>query len=278
MLFDVFRYQILPIDRRHQGDLFKEPLGEIIKRKNEYFFDALHKVEKYTFRKVSISHVVLLDERDFILYRFNVNRSITRETRYFEKEEIDNWPSFFVFIWNDPEKQYIAVQSKKAAFQDTAAVSRIIINGINKFLHDKFLRAHFEPIFNECIFWDFVKKNEGGVRSIVFDIVTPNMSNISRTLSEDLKVFARNTNAVKTRYSIKADDESSLIVEQKDEQLSGLVDYASEGGGNISIKLKGINKMFHMNDNKKQIQIDELEIDVDGSKIAETLRILLSDE
>lgn len=276
MAFDLFRYQILPIDRRHQEDLFEEPLDLLLARKNELFFDALISVQKYSLAKVRIKYAVIAEGHDFIFYRFAVNRSLTRETENFKEEQISNWPSFYVFVWNDPRKQYIAVQVKRNAFQDTSAVARLLINGVNKFLHSKHLRTHFESLFDDCVFWEIVDSNEGKIREIMFDIVTPNMSNISRSLSEELKTFAMETNAVTTKVALKADDESSIIADPNNRQLEGLVEYASRGGGNISMKFRGIRKRHFMNETKKQLEIDELDINSEsGENIVKLLKDLL---
>jgi len=276
MVFDLFRYQILPIDRRHQEDLFKEPLELLLAKKNKLFFDALISVQKYSLAKVRIKYAVIAEGSDFIFYRFAVNRDLTRETENFKEEQISNWPSFYVFVWNDPEKQYIAIQVKRNAFQDTSTVARLLINGVNKFLRSKHLRTHFEPLFNNCAFWEIVANNEGKIREIMFDIVTPNMSNISRSLSEELKTFAIDTNAVTTKVALKADDESSIIADPNNRQLEGLVEYASHGGGNISMKFRGIRKRHFMNETKKQLEIDELDINGEsGENIVKILKDLL---
>lgn len=276
IVFDLYRYQILPIDRRYQERLFEMSLEEVLMKKNEFFFDALRSVQKYILPKVNIRHVVVDEGFDYMFFRFAINRSLTRETKYFKEEQIENWPSFFVFVWNHPERQYIAVQVKRNAFQDTAAVARILVNGINKFLHKQFLRTHFEPLFNDYAFWEIVESNEGKIKDIVFDVVTPNMSNISKSLSEQLKTFAINTNTVTTKIALKADDESSIIADPSNEQLTALVEYTSQGGGSISMRIRGFRKRQYVSEAKKQIEFDELDINGENSgEIVEILKELL---
>lgn len=91
--------------------------------------------------------------------------------------------------------QLIAIQHRTTAFQDTKAVANIIFDSIGEFLSKKQLKATFEPIFEVQTFWNIAKKYEGMIREVEFEIITPNMANISGVLPANLIAFAKNTNS-----------------------------------------------------------------------------------
>ena len=272
--FDIFRYQILPKSRAFQSELFGgySSLEDLLAKKNEIFFAALDRVQKFQTRKTVLRHKVMHQDKTSILYRFAANRSLTRETEDFTQEEIANWPSFLVYVWNDPAAQYILVQERRNAFQQTEIVANTIINSINFDLGKQNLRVHVESLFLENAFWDLVDRNTGRIKDVRFELITPNMSNISEVLGDDLKQFAKNTNAAQTTLDIQADPDSTILLNPADTGLKGLVTYSSEGGGNISIKIRGLSKRIHTKKSKKHIDITELEFD--GKEPAEIVAIL----
>jgi hypothetical protein len=277
--FDLFRYQILPRSRAFQPDLFGEikSLDDLLEKKNQIFFQALLNVREFETRKTAIRHKILYQDRDQILYRFAANRSLTRETEEFTEEEVENWPSFLVYIWNDPSEQFMAIQERWSAFQKTDVVAKSITEAVDIELGQSNLRAHPESLFLESEFWELIDQNAGKIRDIHFELITPNMSNISETLSDELKDFAKSTNTAQTNLNIQADPDSSILLDPNDKNLKGLVSYSSEGGGNISIKVRGLSKRVHTKKSKKHVDLTELEIDgKDPEELANILKGLLS--
>jgi len=272
--FDLYRYQILPRNRAFQPDLFGEikNLEDLLAKKNQIFFQAILNVREFETRKTTIRHKILYQNQNQILYRFAANRSLRRETEQFTEEEIDNWPSFLVYIWNDPSEQFVAIQERWSAFQKTEVIAKSITEAVDEELGKSNLRAHAEALFLEAEFWGLIEQNKGKIRDIHFELITPNMSNISETLSEDLKDFAKHTNTAQTNLNIQADPDSSILLDPNDENLKGLVSYSSEGGGNISIKIRGLSKRIHTKKSKKHIDLTELEID--GKNPEESVRII----
>ncbi len=99
------------------------------------------------------------------------------------------------------------------------------------------------------------------------------MANISGVLSDDLKNLAKGTNTAKTLLEIDADDDSTLHIDKQNKQVGDLVEYASEGGGNISLKAKGVKKRIQTANAVKSVEIGEIEISGDNAeRIAEILK------
>lgn len=275
--FELFRYQLLPIDRFLQGNLLTGvgSIEELISRKNEFFSEAINGTKNFSDKRHETITKKLYEEKEFFLLRIAHNRSIHRETKDFRDEVIDNWPSILVAIWNHPEKQLIAVQRRVAAFSSSEVVVRMIINAISNSLAHHHLRAIHEPLFEKQQFWSLLHRYEGRIKAVEFELITPNMANISGSLSEDLKDFAKATNSTRNKLKIESDPEAPLHLEESNSTLQGLVNYSSEGGGNISLKIDGVKKTYHTSKTVKEIQLGDMEIQGNAEEVVSVLKELL---
>lgn len=263
--FHVFRYQILPIAREFQTDLFRgfRTLEELLEKKNELFWSALKTIDGkhsgFSNLRVTLEHKILLETPDTKYYKFGVSRQLDRETRDFKHEPIDNWPSFLALVWNAPEKQYIVIEKRYPAFQFTETAIRQMLEPVNMILAKSNLRVHWEPLFEQKVFWDIVRRHKGKIQEIKFELVTPNMANISKVLSEEIKDFAKATNSAKTSVGLIADPASSLSVKESDAGVASLVEYASQGGGNICLRFKGVKRTIKTSKTVKTTEIEQVE-------------------
>lgn len=59
---------------------------------------------------------------------------------------------------------------------------------------------------------------------------------------------------------LQSSKEANLIIERENAQIDGLVDYASQGGGNISFKVKGLTKKVKTAKTPTEINVDEMKL------------------
>lgn len=275
--FHLYRYQLLPIDRYFQADLYgAATVDDLIAKKNVIFADALRAPGAFASGRTETATQVLLQSDDFMLYRIAANRSLQHETRDFKTEVIDNWPKILVVIWNAPDKQLIAVQHRVNAFQETEAVVRLILGSVEGMLTKSQLTVLCEPLFEKKAFWELVNKYKGKIQEVDFELVTPNMANISSVLPEDLRRFAKCTNAVKSRLAITSDASSALNIDTSDPVINALVDYSSEGGGDIALRLAGVKKRVHTSRSVREVTIDEAVLQGTPENVSSILKELLS--
>lgn len=275
-LFEVYRYQILPITRTIQGSLFESvgSLDDLLKKKNRLFEEALESIKSFDTSRAEVTHRLPYHTDSFFLYKLAANRTLDRETRDFRHEAMDNWPSFYVAIWNTEKKQLIAVEKRFEAFQKTETVVRHVLDLVNDKLRHHNLRAHWESLFEESVFWDIVDRNMGKIQEVEFSLVTPNMANISATLPKELKALAKDTNSTKTGVKLEADPASALSLSKDDAEIKGLVEYASKGGGDISLRVRGIRRKIKTAKSVTTVEISELEAS-DPHVAASVLKTLL---
>lgn len=275
--FQLYRYQLLPIDRYLQTDMLTgiKSVAELLERKNEFFAEAIRDTKSFSDNSRETITKKLYEDENFFLFRIAVNKSMHRETKEFKDELIDNWPSILVGIWNDPDVQIIAIQKRTSAFKNAETMVKMIIRSLSKRLSNHHLRAIEEPLFEKKKFWSVIAKNKGKIKAVDFEIITPNMANISKSLPEDLRKFAKGTNTSKSRLKIESDPEAPLHLEETDDTLQGLVDYSSKGGGNISLRIEGMKRKIHISDTVKEIQVKEAELQGDSKDVVEVLKEMI---
>lgn len=277
-IFQLFRYQLLPIDRFLQTSLLTDvrSIEELLQRKNEFFAEALSGRKDFSVGKYQSVSKELYNDGDFFLFKVGVNRSVHIETVDFDDKIVENWPSILVAVWNHPKRQLFAVQKRSVAFQKSEGAVKMILKAISPQLEVHHLRPIHEPLFEKQVFWDLLASYAGKIQSADFDLVTPNMANISGALSEELKNFSKATNSVKNKLRLESDSESALELDADNETLRSLVDYSSEGGGNISLKIRGSQRKVSTSDTVKETYVDLIEIEGHEEQIVGILKEVLS--
>lgn len=259
--FNVFRYQILPI-AQVQFTLFEKPISrdELVSRKNEFFLQALREVEEFKHAYGEITHQILAEEDDVIVMRFGVNRSLKRERKDFTEEVLDNWPNSIVVINNKPNVQKIAIEIEPKAFQHVETVITIIQETLNEHLEKYHLHTSFNPLFDKSEFWEVVRNHPQTITEAEFRMVSPNMSNISGDLKVDLAGWNRTTNTQETTIQLRSDANSHLTFAPGEEPVDSLVDYSSQGGGNIKLKIRGYSRKISTDDRVSEIAVEEIDV------------------
>jgi len=270
--FKVYRYQLLPIDR-HTADLYDgvSP-SEVIERKNTFFAESIPFVTRYRHRGGDLVAKVERSQNDAFILQLATNRPLTRETPEFLVEQLENWPHVTAIILNRPDEQYIAVQERPSAFASTDTVVKVVQKATRQSLERLGLRLHVESMFRENYFWDLVEQHHHKITWVEFEFITPNMANISDTLSDTLKRLSKDTNSVKGDLKLQSDPAAALDLSPSDATVQGLVDYTSQGGGDISLKVKGIRKRFHTSSSSREVELTDLEINAPPDQVAAILR------
>lgn len=265
--FEIYRYQIIPQNRYWAPELFMQKtyktIDELISNKNIIFADILNELpssKQMSTNRANLTCKLLSHEKQEYLFEFAVERTLLYEKKDFGKETLTNWPSFKVFIWNDPKYQYAIVQKRVEAFANTQTIISALNEAINQQLKKFNLRVYFEALFEERRFWDTVSTYQDELKEVRFELITPNMSNISGCLTDDLKNLAKETNSCKMTVSLMSDNDSALKLDSGNQNINGMLTYASNGGGNITFRAKKIRRLIKTNNSIKRIDLDDVEV------------------
>lgn len=282
--FELFRYQLLTTS---QGFIpffteFKSA-DEIREKKNEYFFKALNEIDEWIdpLNRLQVRSEVIYSDDDLYIFKIGSKKVLTYADENFKENTTDDWPHVTVVINNDPNVQVIAVTPNPKAFSASSRVINIIMETLQESLKYYGLTVFADPIFDKKKFWDVVEKYKGKVYSVRFEMISPNISNIRKTLDDQVIQARDNYNAKKSIMGFEADNNSSLTLTQDDEFLSGIVDYSSEGGGKIVVKARG-EKDFHTGEQIKTVSVpvkeNEMQRDLferSAKKLFEKLKMLI---
>ena len=198
--------------------------------------------------------------QNYEMYYFKVG--VKRNTRRFKKdfteEILDNYPNIIVAINNDPQVQKIAIQTNASAFQKTSIVANFIKSSVQKFLKNYNITFAVEATFDSQKFWSIIRDYPKQVKQVTFNLISPNMANITNDLKLDLRGLHNDTNTQKTKLELNAEKDSYLTLDEKSGLVNSIVDYSAKGGGDISVKVDTIKKKLHTAQSVKDFNVDEL--------------------
>lgn len=263
LTFDLYRFQLLPISRNIHDDLYIDNLSieKLKEEKNNIFGEVIEKLIKINHRTFDIIQKKIPIGGQWIAFKLGAKKHVEIGTTDLKKSTIDSWPHITVIINNDPAVQSIAISRNIKAFSSTRAVTKLLQKNLEHGLRTRQLTLHIEPRFDKRDFWDIVNRHADEVSSVKFELISPNMSNISKSLTIDLKSINEETNSHRTNVELNADQGASLELNESNGIVSGLVEYASQGGGNISVKINGIRQKIQTNTEIKTLEIDEFTVD-----------------
>jgi len=270
--FELFRFQLLPVTTHVTTDLFHEikSTEDVRKNKNKFFWEIMSEFPEFSHKSLELNQKLILKEDHWIVFKLAAHKSLERENVDFKKEQIENWPCVTVLINNDPDVQVIAVSKNRKAFSSGSVITNLIQESLSSHLLQYQLSMHVEAIFDKNEFWSIVEQHRGKITNIRFELISPNMASISKSLELDLKQINKDTNSHKTVVELNSPEGATLEIEKTNKTINSLVDYSSEGGGDISFKIMGYKKRKHTSKSVSSIDIDEITIENISSDKLET--------
>ena len=259
--FEVFRYQLV-VDKMMQVNLFDNNLTaeQIREKKNDFFQDIITN-DNFRFHSGnSVLNTKLVHKSGTMSYfRVGVARKKVVHKKDFTEDFIEDYPNVIVAINNDPTVQKIAIQTNTNAFQDCKTVKQIIQKTIANNIRKHNISLIIEPLYDKKEFWSLVQQYPKQIKQVSFDLISPNMSNISKDVNVNfnLKQLNEDTNTKRTKLEINADDESYLEIKEASDYVNSLVNYSANGGGKISMRVQGVSKKLHTAQSPSDFNIDE---------------------
>lgn len=270
--FELYRYQLLPTSQQQQHLFDSEfSVEEIREQKNEFFWRILLDFRLISSKGYPIQQRVLLQQENWFVVMIAPPRKMSRETPDFQRESLDTWPHLTVFINNSPDVQIIGISRNQRAFQTTHSVVKLLHRSLDGALRRHGLTIQVKEQFEATKFWELMDSYRGRIGRVRFEMVAPNMANISHVLKIDLKKLNAESNCQKANLELEALPGTSLEIDGRDEMVASCVEYASQGGGDISVKITGIKKEIRTSTQVKTIEIDEMIFQSTDAKLLEGL-------
>jgi hypothetical protein len=278
-IIDLYRFQLVPTSGEPQLKLFRDRSPktpeEAKERKNEYFAISLRELQPLIHRGKTLARREISVSDEFIAFRLGVRKDVERVTRDLEPERIESYPNVLVGIENTPDTQLIGISRNHKAFSSTSVPLGLLERTLNNALREFSLAIHIEALFESSEFWSIADRHRTRIQSVKFELVTPNMANISQALKIDLSGLNKASNSHRTNLELNSPTEGALELDPKNVALNSLVDYASEGGGDISIKIRGMTKRIRTSRSIRTIEVDDFEATGSPESTAAMLREFL---
>ena len=235
--YRVYTYQFVPL-QHFQASLFGEEnlqtSEQAMMHKQEIFSNLLEKDDlTFSFKNKIYGHKILLNSMGITVFRIANNKIATFE-KEFQKRRIEYTPSCIVIIDNRENMQYIAIEEDVIAFYDTEQVSKILQSQLNNQYKDK-------------------------VELVRFHFSYPNLPRVNKTIKEIIASASKSTNSKQSSFELKSASGESLFLDQSNQELNDLANYAADSGDEIEIKTKGIRSFLKTGSTSVSIEINDLE-------------------
>lgn len=277
--FHIFRYHLNPISNKNQQiQLFaneERTPEELKEKKNLYFNEILQELNFYKDDRnpLKLEHF----ENGYYLIKLAQKKS-TRIVQDFEDFEVKNEPFVYIILNNNPEVQKIAISENSEAFSEPKVVKNILEKLFNKNLAKFGLCVAVEQLFKKESFWKYVNSHKYEIKLIDFKYIKPNLANISNSLPDDFRNFTDNVNSKESHIIIKAPENGILEnIDKSNVTINGLVEYTSEGAGDIKLQIKGIKKRYSTKENPITIQIKETQIEGSAEQVIKVYQSIISE-
>ena len=278
--FNIFRYQLLPKSTEIQMHLFENrvnSLDDLKREKNNIFSEILFNFKSFDYPKGEFNLQTNFFENPFYSFSLNTKRTVKLPEKDFSNSTHEIWPPIMILIYNNPSVQKIAISLNKKAFATTLTMAHILQKHLNSLLSFYNLAIFIQPIYEIKEFWTIVETYEKSIDQVRFELISPNMSNISENLAIDLKGLRDSTGAIKTNIEINSDDDSALKLEKSNSFVSSLAEYSAKGGGDVSFRIKGLSKRIQTSKKVSEVSISELSLTGNSKIVADALRNFLGD-
>lgn len=275
--FHIYRYQIIPLSQHLQIPLSRryETIDQLKSLKNQIFDEALQRIEEFTYPRAELAHKMETVDGNIYVIRLAVKKRVTVAPEPFNEQLLSNWPEVTIVIDNNPSVQKIAIERNPKGFQNTITVAGIIEENLNAVLKEDNLEIFLEPTFEKNEFWAMVEKYRTRITQATFELISPNMANISRALTIDLAALNQTTNTKETKIELNSGKDSHLDLDRNNPLINGLVDYAAAGGGNITLRVKGLRRTIHTSKSIIEESIDEATLEGSAKDVASVFKALL---
>jgi len=263
--FDEYRFHFKPTQ---QVGLFGQ---DGMAKKNEIFGEILKGEIIFTYKGRQLNFLKHdLGKNKYYLRLANVRK--TKLEKNFKSQYFDNEPSCNIFIWNDPKEQKILIESDKTSFNDSQVVAKILQKAFTPPLNSEDLQIDIRKEIQETEFWDLVKKYEGKIKEIEFNLIYPNLPAAHKNISDELKEASKMLKADESSIAFTAKDGGHLEnVNEQNKYLNDLNSTASIQGAPITIKVKDYKSKIKTGKTTKSLEISDTEIT--GTNIEEVKQL-----
>lgn len=152
----------------------------------------------------------------------------------------------------DPDGQRVAMEFHPTV-GDPAAVFDSLCDAINALRPPEFYNISSKPIFDDYDFWKFVNDNKDDINYVRFDLLAPNMFDITGDIGEGIRTLEKHERIQSVGVELRSND----ALELESERLGNLTEYVSKGGGSLRARTRTGKRFNSKRKSKHQFIKDE---------------------
>ncbi len=172
-------------------DILTKDAAYLFKSQKEGIHGKLENCLAFQWNKKSYPFITLLPKEGengngvYVLRVAKLGKKIREENW---RKIIDrNEPSALVIIDNRFDQQRILIEHK-SEWGSTDAIRNVLRGALDKILREKYhLTIRIEPVWQKSDFWDALRKYEGKIQDVEFDVGYPNMGRTGNKLLQGIK-------------------------------------------------------------------------------------------
>ncbi|RWW99548.1 hypothetical protein [Flavobacterium cerinum] len=260
MIFRIYRYHLSPLSNDNkeiniEGQNKTFTATELKENKNIFFENTLNNVDFYNNSR-NVLKIELNSDNIFVIKLAN-KKSVNVVENFVEKE-IPTHPFVYILIDNDNSEQKIAISHNSDAFSNPDVVKNILSRELDKGLKKYGLAIKIEGLYQKEAVWKMIQAHKNELKSLEIKYIKPNLASISASLPEEFKKLTERLNSQESTINFRAASNGVLEnINRNNSDLVGLIDYTSEGAGNVKIGIKGYKKKISSIDTPVEIGIEE---------------------
>ncbi len=172
-------------------DILTKDAADLFKSQKEGIHGKLENCLAFRWNNKSYPFIILLPEEG----KISDGIYVLRIAKLGKKIREENWlkiidrhePSAVVIIDNRFDQQRILIEHK-SEWGSTDAVRNVLRGALDKILRDKYhLTIRIEPVWQKSDFWVVLRKYEGKIQDVEFDVGYPNMGRTGNKLLQGIK-------------------------------------------------------------------------------------------
>jgi hypothetical protein len=260
-----YRYQLVPLTQKIQARIDQQfdTIDDLKNKKNKFLYDVLtNAFFKFRSEKEKINHKIEYSDESNILMKINVRKKAKLGTKDFRERDEEDYPQTILYFNNNKNHQILAIQDNKKAFSNHRVIAHIIEKNVEPLMNSYNLAFYLEPLYIESEFWDVIKRYEKRITWMRFELIKPNISNISGLIKDGLDIISSKTNTHTTAIELHAPQKGILEnLNKENEAFNAIVEYDLNGGGKQpEIKIGKARKKIKTKNSERSIDLEDIRI------------------
>lgn len=113
-------------------------------------------------------------------------------------------------------------------------------------------------MYQKTEFWTIINAHKDKVELVRFHFSYPNLPHVNKTVKEIIASTIKSTNSKQSSFELKSATGETLVLNEDNQELKDLANYAADSGDGIDIKAKGIKRFMRTGATTVSFEIEDI--------------------